>query len=416
MAYYRWLDNSAVSVSSLIESLSQHCRDQVNGRHVLAISDTSEINLQAHVGRLNDAEIGVVGNDTDIGFFIHPTLVVDSADGLPLGLSTVQVWTRPVERQRKTKDDYYNRPIEEKESYKWIESAKGSQLCFELGGAQQVTYIGDSESDIYEPWVQIHQSNRHLLIRACQNRVLVNSSQRLFDYLSGQPVSGQYMLAIPADSRSKRTARDATMSVRFTPVTLPCPKRLNGVYPDQVSLYAVEAVEVNPPTGQPPVHWRLLTTHPIETYEHALQMIQWYRWRWHIEQLFAILKQRGLDIEASQQESVLAIQKLCMLALSVAVRLLQLTVGRDHQTASDSIVFNQTQQQCLEQIAPTVNGRTIKQRNPYPLHSLAWAAWIIARLGGWSGYQSQRPPGIVTFARGLQQFEGIFLGWQLAHP
>lgn len=416
MAYYRWLENSAVSVSSLIESLSQHCRDQVRGRHVLAISDTSEINLQAHVGRLNEEETGVVGNNTDIGFFIHPTLVVDSADGLPLGLSTVQVWTRPVDRPRKTKRDYHRRPIEAKESYKWIESAKGSQLCFELGDAQQVTYIGDSESDIYEPWVQIPQTKHHLLIRACQNRVLSNSDQHLFEYVSDQPLSGHYRLEIPADSRIKRTARDATMAVRFTPVTLPCPNRLKGKYPDQVSLYAVEAVEVNPPPGQQAVHWRLLTTHPIETYEHALQMIQWYRWRWHIEQLFAILKQRGLDIEASQQESMVAIQKLCMLALSVAVRILQLTLGRDHQTASDAIVFNQTQQQCLEQIAPTVNGRTTKQQNPHPLHSLAWSAWIIARLGGWSGYQSQRPPGIVTFARGLQQFEGIFLGWQLAHP
>jgi len=47
---------------------------------------------------------------------------------------------------------------------------------------------------------------------------------------------------------------------------------------------------------------------------------------------------------------------------------------------------------------------------------LAWAAWLIARLGGWSGYQSQRPPGIVTFYRGLQTFESIFLGWKLAHP
>ena len=104
-----------MSVSTLIESLSQHCRDQVSGRHVLAISDTSEINLQAHIGRLNDEEIGEVGYDTDIGYFIHPTLVVDSSNGLPLGLSTVQVWTRTVERQRKKKHEYHNRHIEEKE-------------------------------------------------------------------------------------------------------------------------------------------------------------------------------------------------------------------------------------------------------------------------------------------------------------
>lgn len=416
MAYYRWLENSAVSLSALIESLSEHCRDQVSERHVLAISDTSEINLQAHVGRLKDDGLGVVGNDSDIGFFIHPTLVVDSADGLPLGLSTVQVWTRPADRPRKVARDYKTQPIENKESYKWIESAQKSDLCFKLGEAQQVTYIGDSESDIYEPWIQIPQPNVHLLIRACQNRALADSDQALFEFLSTQPVAGHYTLTIPADPRINRIAREATMAVRRTPVCLQCPERLKGDYPSQVQLYAVEAVEVMSPVGQTPVHWRLLTTHRVDDYGQALHIIQWYCWRWHIEQLFAILKQRGLDIEASQQESIFAIQKLCVLALSVALQILQLTIGRDHPTASASVVFDPAQQQCLEQLAPTLDGRTTKQQNPHPAHSLAWAVWIIARLGGWSGYQSQRPPGIVTLYRGLQKFEGIFLGWQLAHP
>ena len=67
----------------LKESLQAHCHQQVRGRHVLAISDTSEINLQAHAGRLKPAGQGVVGNNTDIGFFIHPTLTVDADSGLP---------------------------------------------------------------------------------------------------------------------------------------------------------------------------------------------------------------------------------------------------------------------------------------------------------------------------------------------
>ncbi|MEM6717279.1 MAG: IS4 family transposase, partial [Cyanobacteria bacterium P01_C01_bin.147] len=63
----------------------------------------------------------------------------------------------------------------------------------------------------------------------------------------------------------------------------------------------------------------------------------------------------------------------------------------------------------------TLNGRTAKQQNPHPTASLAWAAWMIARLGGWSGYRSQRPHGIVTFERGLQVFQGMFAVWLLAH-
>ncbi|WP_204139948.1 hypothetical protein [Halomicronema sp. CCY15110] len=103
---------------------------------------------------------------------------------------------------------------------------------------------------------------------------------------------------------------------------------------------AVEAVELNPPDGVEPVHWRSLTTHAVTTDDQALSMIQWYRWRWHIEQLFAILQPRGLDIESSQLESVTALQKLTVLALSVARQVIQLTLGRDHPEAEASVLLS----------------------------------------------------------------------------
>jgi len=416
MGDYRWLGNDEVTLDEVIESLRVDCQGHLEGRHVLAISDSSEINLQAHQGRLQPEGVGVVGNNHDVGFFIHPTLVVESETGLPLGLSTVQVWHRPAERASKAERHYKRQPIEAKESYKWIKSAQGSEAVFEAGGVAQVTYMGDSESDIYEPWFQMPQTNRHLLVRACRDRLLSDCEASLFEHLAAQPVLGTYTIDLLADPRVHREARSATLSVRTTPVHLKRPTRLGEDYPAEVRVYAVEAVELNPPDGVEPVHWRLLTTHAVTTYEQAWSIIQWYRWRWHIEQLFAILKRRGLDIEASQLESVTALQKLTVLALSVALQVLQLTLGRDHPEAEATVVLNLQQQACLEQLAPSLNGRTRKQQNPHPRFSLAWAAWLIARLGGWSGYQSQRPPGIVTFYRGLQTFEGIFLGWKLAHP
>jgi hypothetical protein len=78
-----------VTQSELVRSLSDHCEQQVEGRHILSISDTSEINLQSHQGRLKAKGLGVVGNNKDVGFFIHPTLAVDAENGFPLGLSTV---------------------------------------------------------------------------------------------------------------------------------------------------------------------------------------------------------------------------------------------------------------------------------------------------------------------------------------
>jgi len=400
----------------LIDSLRSHCQQQVCGRHVLAISDTSEINLQAHAGRLKPEGQGVVGNNKDIGFFIHPTLIVDDSSGLPLGLSHLQLWTRAFERPSKEERDYQSLAIEEKESYKWIAAAKGSRECFEHSNVAQVTYVGDSEADIYEPWFQIPEEGVHLLVRACQDRRLVEHPQKLYATLSEQPIAGTYEVDIPADPRHNRTARRAIMTVRYTPVKLRRPDSLTDDYPKVASVNAIDVVELKPPDGEEPIHWRLLTTHEVNSYEQARQIIQWYRWRWQIELLFATLKQRGLEIESSQLESVAAIQKLCIMALSVAITILQLTLGRENAAETADLVFDSPRQIFLEHLVTTLEGRTAKQKNPHPIRSLAWVAWLIARLGGWSGYRSQRPPGCKTMYRGLQQFEMMFSGWKLAYP
>ncbi len=209
---------------------------------------------------------------------------------------------------------------------------------------------------------------------------------------------------------------------RAEQVAIQRPDKLNVPdYPASVALYAVEAVEVNPPLGQEPIHWRLLTTHQVICLEQALCVIKWYTWRWRIEQLFATLKTAGLNLEATQLESIAAIERLTVLALSVAVRILQLIQGRDNPDLPATVAFSHEQQQCLSTMpaagvaaAPTLQGKTQLQQNPYPPQSLAWATWIIARLGGWSGYKSQKPPGITTLIRGLEQFQSTFFGWKLA--
>ncbi len=71
-------------------------------------------------------------------------------------------------------------------------------------------------------------------------------------------------------------------------------------YPESVTQIAVEVEEICPPAGQEPIHWRLLTTHDVMSIEQALPVIEWYKWRWRIEQLFAALKKAGLNLEATQ--------------------------------------------------------------------------------------------------------------------
>jgi len=415
VGYYRFLENENVSVSELVRSVSDACQQQVEGLHVLAISDSSEINLQAHVGRINPEGLGVVGNNRDKGFFIHPTLVMNAKTGFPLGLSSIQLWQREVNHQDKHQRRYPNLPIEEKESYKWLLAAERSEPCLQAGGVRLVTYVGDRESDIYEEWARVPGVHRHVLVRVCRDRQLWGTPQSLYECLSEQPCEGTYSVQVLADPRMGRTEREAWLAVRMTAVHIRRPKKVSATdYPDTVQLYAVEAKEVNPPVGQQPIHWRLLTTHCVSSLEQALQVIEWYRWRWRIEQLFAILKQAGLDLESTQLESVDAIERLTILALSVALRILQLLEGRDDPTVAAQVAFSPQEQQCLTHLAPSLDGRTQKQQNPYPLASLPWATWLIARLGGWSGYRSQSPPGIPTLVRGLRQFESIFRGWKLA--
>lgn len=417
IANYRFLENDNVTISELTKSLSEQCQQNVGGKHVLAISDTSEINLQSHKGRLKEKGLGVVGNNKDVGFFIHPTLVLNAETGFPLGLSTVQVWTRALNHADKKARKYKQQPIEAKESYKWLASAERSIKCLDGGDASMVTHIGDREADVYEEWATVpKQLNHHLLIRACQNRCLWQKTELLYEYLAKQPIEGTYGLQVHSDTRTGRKSREAFLAVRFTSIEIQRPASLQGAdYPPHLRIYAVEVSEVQAPTDQEPILWRLLTTHEVMSIEKALQIIQWYCWRWRIEQLFATLKLAGLDIESTQLESPDAIKKLTVLALSVAVRTLQMVEGRETHNISASLAFSDMQLQCLSDIEPTLQGNTVKQKNPHPRQSLSWATWIIARLGGWSGYRSQRPPGMPTIVHGLQRFEAIFLGWILPH-
>jgi hypothetical protein len=415
VGYYRFLENQNVTVGELVTSLSDQCVLQVEGKHILAISDTSEINLQSHVGRLKAEGLGVVGNNTDVGFYIHPTLVLDAMNGFPLGISTLKLWTRDINHKDKHERNYRLLPIEKKESYKWLRSAEETQKCLTIGNAKIVTHIADRESDMYEEFATVPNRDNHVLVRTRIDRRLVGKSQSLYTYLNQQTSEGTYTVDVPADTRIGRTAREALLIVRRAMVKIQRPDKLNGQdYPPNVTLYAVEALEVNPPAGQEPIHWRLLTTHQIVCLEQALQIIRWYTWRWRIEQLFATLKTAGLNVEATQLESVAAIQRLTVLALSQALRILQLIIGRDNPELPATLAFCKLQQQCLSNLAPTLEGKTQKQKNPYPFNSLPWATWIIARLGGWSGYSSQKPPGITTLVRGLYQFESTFFGWKLA--
>lgn len=412
MRFGRFLRNGRVTLAKLIEGVCAGVEARSAGRHVLAIEDTSELNYQAHAGRV--AGLGCVGNGRDKGLFVHPVLAVDADDGACLGLAQLHLW----QRTKGKAANYQSLPIEDKESVRWISAAQGA--CQRMPQARKITVIADRESDIYEMWERLPDARTELLIRACHDRRLGSSAgqphDKLFGWMAQLPIAGSERLALAATG--KRSAHEALLHVRFGSARLQRPN--NCTDPKAAPGVGVYAIDVLEDTGtvvgkEKPIHWRLLTTHRVESLHEARQCIDWYRQRWHIEQLFRTLKSQGLDIESSLVEDAKRLEKLAVLAASAATTTLQLTLAREGRTqrpASDA--FGAQAIEVLAHIAPTLEGKTQKQKNPHAPASLAWAGWIVARLGGWKGYASERKPGPITMVHGLQVFEGMARGWRLA--
>ena len=402
----RFLSNEAVTVEEMVAHRAMLVAAAARGRHVLAIQDTSEINYQAQSGRKH--RLGTVGNGTDVGLFVHPVLAVDAQTQECLGLVDAQVWRRTKSKA----ENYQGLPIEEKESYRWVKGGEEAKAV--LAEATMVTVIDDREGDIYEKWARLPDERTHLLTRASRDRSLVDGT-KLFAALAGLPEAHRFTLDLPARP-GKRGARTAHMAVRFGRIRVRRPRNCSDRNaPREIELFGIEVCELDPPTGDA-ICWRLLTTHTVESVEQALTVIGWYRLRWHIEQLFRTLKRQGLGIEQSVVEDGEALEKLVVIALFVAVITMQLVLaraagGRDQPA---SRVFDPSQIQVLHALQKKLQGSTAKQQNPHPPDTLSWAGWTIARLGGWTGYDSDKSTGPITMRDGLERFYGIVDGYNLA--
>jgi hypothetical protein len=404
--YSRFLNSAQVTAAEMLATAATHCATRVAGRHVLAIQDTSEINYQAHAGRCRG--LGLAGNGSDLGFFVHPCLAVDAAHGGIIGLAGGLAWKRPA----KIRTDRKKRGIADKESRRWIAVARDSIAT--LGRAATVTVVCDREGDIYDLFAAVAAAGprAHALVRAARDRTLAEGDDPLFAHVDALPERHRYAIKVPVKgSRRKRTA---TVALGFGRVEIKRPARAARDLPAQLGLDVVVVREIDPPTGAEPVHWVLLTTHAVDSLAAALEIVRWYRLRWHIEQLFRTLKSDGFDVEDSQVVEAHALMNLVTAALIAAMLTLQLTLARDgatQQPLSDG--FNKTEIRVLRRIERGLPGKTAKQLNPHPPDRLAWAAWIIARLGGWTGYASQKPPGPKTFHLGLTHFKALAQGWLL---
>jgi hypothetical protein len=404
VAFGRFLANEKVTADRLIHGWGEQTASAVAGRHVLAIQDTSEINFKTKPGRRRG--LGEIGKGSGRGVLVHAMVAVDADNASCLGLVGGAVYTRG----GRVTSPHAKRKLKDKESRRWIDT--GDQAKTTLALAAIVTVVHDREGDIYTGWARLPGENFHVLARAMHDRAVagggtLSSVSAKLDFVSTRTID---LLATP-----KREARQAVLSLRFGSVEVlrPDGPDARGL-PKTVSLRLVEVIERDAPESVEPVHWRLLTTHAVADMAAAWQIIDWYRLRWTVEQLFRLMKTQGLQLEDSQLTSAEGLIKLAAIATKAAAVTLQLVQARDGKSREPAEnAFSEAQIAVLDGLNGQIEGKTALQKNPHQPRSLAWAAWMIARLGGWDGYPSSKPPGPITLRRGLEYFHAIAKGWNL---
>jgi hypothetical protein len=410
------LNNDRITENKLVEGLQQQCKKNCEGLHVIGIQDTTEYNYHHHSKRLKRDTLGVVGNNNNLGYFAHLMVAFDAATCLPQGITYCQQWSRDPNRDEGRNKLYKKLPIEEKESYRWIKASEETKTL--LKSANHLTLISDRESDIYQLWARVPDDKTDLIIRARGDRPLFDQPDTIIELLDKQNIAGSYTIEVKGDLRAKRSKRKARLNVKYTEVLVKKSKALTKeeARQDYVSLIVVEAKEdlLSCKTGETPIHWILLTTYAVNDFEQACSIINWYSFRWQIEQFFRLTKSQGLDLESSQLETGEGLRKIGILGFASALRILQMTLARDG-LVNDNIkkYFTKEEIVLIALLNDKLKGTTLKQQNPHLINTLAWGTWVIARLGGYSGYSSQSPPGPLTYKWGLETFNLIKDGYYL---
>jgi hypothetical protein len=406
MQFTRFLRNDAVTPQEMASHAGEATARRAAGRDVIVIQDTSELALGGRRARANG--YGPVGKGGALrGLLLHAVVVAEVGTGALLGLVDFKVWNRTGGKVKSRR----SRTTAQKESQCWIDGAARAGEV--LAGARSITAISDRGSDIYEHFAR-RPSHVDQIVRACQNRKIEPDEESeeertyLFSFIDSQAEQGCFTVKIPA--APGRKAREAEVAVRFSPVVLRKPS--NGAaadLPETVALTLVDVRETSKPETGEAVHWRLLTTHAVTTVEEARRIVDLYRMRWIIEEFFRTLKTAGFDIEGTDIGKPRPMINFVAAATVAAVTVMQLVQARDGTTEQTlAQAFEPSDQPILEAASARLEGKTARQKNPHPKGSLAFAAWVIARLGGWTGYYGK--PGPRVMREGLNDFQRIKYG------
>jgi hypothetical protein len=401
-AAYRFFDHPRTTMEQLLEPHYQSTiRRIAEHKVVLSVQDTTSLNYTMHPDTGGIGPIGSIKAGGPIGLMLHDTMAF-SVEGTPLGLVDVQCWARDEETFGKH-HERKGKPIEQKESYKWLKSFQAAAQAQRQCPGTVIVSVGDREADIYELFHLALEDPKgpKLLVRAEQNRLLADGQGHLWPVVAQQPVAALHSVRIPR--RSHQAARDAQLELRFAQVRLNPPVRKQHL--PALTLWAVMIQEVDAPTNITPLSWMLLTTCRVSTGTQAIEKLNWYSGRWGIEVYHRTLKS-GCKIEERQLASADRIEACLALDMVVAWRVFHLVrLGRETPDVDCTVFFEEYEWKAL---CTHISKKPVPPQKP---PNLGEATRMVATLGGFLGRKGDGEPGTKPIWLGLQHLDDLAAMW-----
>lgn len=401
-AAYRFFDNEKTTMDKLLEPHRIATVDRMRGEPVvLLVQDTTSLNYTSQADMQGIGPIGTKVKGPQ-GLQLHNTMAF-RPDGLALGLLDVQCWRRdPAEFG--AKKQRHAKPIEEKESFKWLEPLAAVEHAARHCPDSRLVTVCDREADIYELFDLAHRNGHELLVRATQDRAIEGSIHRLRAHMESLPVDAEIEFTAPR--HGKRPARTARMAVRFANLTLAPPGKKTNL--PSLPMTVVWSSEIDPLPGvDEPLDWMLLANRPVDALDQALERLRWYACRWNIEVFHRTLKS-GCNIEDRQLGTADRLEACLAIDMVVAWRIQHLTwFGRAVPDMPCTAVFDDDQWKAIF---------VFKTRKPPPPQppSLRQMIVMVAMLGGFIARKRDGEPGTETLWIGLQRMDDITAMYQSA--
>lgn len=406
---YRFLGNEAVTPERILAPHRRATRGRIESAGSAVVAhDTSSFSF----GGEERDELGWVTNEA-VGFFGHFALALTAtAAHQPLGVIGMSVVSRKRNPPKKTHREYYRNP--EKEYLRW--GALVGAVEDELGKGR-VVHVMDRAADSYELLSALVGRGARFVIRLAQERKLAPSWPtdpltlkdalgKAADVLKREvPLSPRKDHGRPTAMQEKhpsRAGRIAKLRCRATAVNLQRPSGIrDDKLPESLSVNVVLVHEIDAPTGEAPIEWRLVTTEPIAMADQVAAVVDDYRGRWVIEEFFKALK-TGCAIEKRQLESKHSVLNALAVLAPVAWRMLTVrSLARQSPDAPATAALTARQLRLLK-----ANSVRVKLGDTPTIRE---ALLAIAGIGG--HLKRNGEPGWLTLGRGFDELLVMEAGW-----